>query len=650
MPLQKLNFKPGVNREATSLAAEGEWFECDKIRFRSGYPEKIGGWEVDSGSYAAAYAPPAGSFWGVARSLWNWVALSGANLLGIGTNLKYMVQDGSGGIVYDVTPIRNTTAAGDVTFAATTGSAVITVSDTAHDSTVGDFVTYSGAVSLGGDVTADILNAEHQVATVIDNDTYTITVSVTATASDTGDGGASVVAAYQLSVGQAITESVSGWGSGTWGGVAASGDTGWGESVSDGGVVVNARLWSNNNYGQNLIINPRYGGLYMWIPSGTPGVYNRAVRLASTSSGLYQTDADCPEVCTSVLVSDASRIVLAFGCNDYGSSVLDPLLIRWSAQEDYTTWTPSATNQAGSYRLSHGSEISSVLQTRQEILVWTDAALYSMQYVGPPYIWTTALLADNTSIMSPNAATTANGVAFWMGVDKFYTYNGQVQTLPCTLRQFVFNNINIEQKAQFFAGTNEGFNEIWWFYCSANSEVVDRYVIFNYLENTWAYGTLARTAWLDSPLRGYPTAAGYNGQIIYHENGVNDGTTNPPSAIDSYIQSADFNIGDGHNYGFAWRVVPDVTFDGSSSAAPEVTITLRPRQNPGSAYGTAPTMDVVSANNYSAQRTYLVQQFTEIVYTRVRGRQMAFKIGSNSVGTQWQLGAPTVDVRPDGRR
>lgn len=644
MPLQKLRFKPGVNREATSLAAEGQWYECDKIRFRSGYPEKIGGWAVDNGTYASALQPPAGDYWGIARSMWNWVTLSGTNLLSIGTELKYHIQAGTSGLVYDVTPIRTTTAAGDVTFAANTGSTTITVSDASHEAAVGDFVTFSNAVGLGGDITADILNAEFRVATVIDASSYTVEASVPATSGDSGNGGSSVVGAYQLSTGASITKPLTGWNATAWGS-----DT-WGNTTDTTIGGVEARLWSQSNYGENLIINPRYGGLYMWIPSGTPGVYNRAELLSSTSSGAYQTDVDCPVVCTYVTVSVASRIVMAFGTNDYGSSTLDPLLIRWSAQEDYTTWTPSATNQAGSYRLSHGSEIASVLQTRQELLIWTDAATYSMQYVGPPYVWTTELLADNTSIIAPNAAASATGVVFWMGVDKFYMFNGRVQTLPCTLRQYIFNNINIAQRYQIFAGTNEGFNEIWWFYCSANSDTIDRYVIYNYLEDVWAYGTMARTAWLDSPLRAYPTAAGYNGQIIYHENGVDDTTTNPATPINSYIQSADFDIGDGHNYGFAWRIVPDVTFDGSSAAAPEVTITLRPRQNPGASYSAAPTMDVVSANNYSGQRSYLVQQFTEIVYTRVRGRQMAFKIGSNALGTQWQLGAPTVDVRPDGRR
>jgi hypothetical protein len=349
-------------------------------------------------------------------------------------------------------------------------------------------------------------------------------------------------------------------------------------------------------------------------------------------------------------VSDASRFVIAFGCNDYGSSTQDPLLIRWSDQENYQVWTPAATNQAGSYRLSTGSSIVAHLQTRQEILVWTDAAIYSMQYLGPPYVWGFQILGSNNSIAGPNAVATAANITYWMGLDKFYMYSGRVETLYCPLKQYIFGDINLLQQYQFFAGTNEGFNEIWWFYCSANSNVIDRYVIFNHLEKSWSYGNLERTAWLDTPLRDYPSAAGYGGQLIYHEQGVDDATTNPLSPIESYIQSADFDIGDGHNYGFVWRIIPDVTFDGSYVNNPEVTFTVRPRQNPGANYGTSDTPTVTSTQNYQGQRNYTVQQFTEIVYVRIRGRQMAFKISSNGLGVNWQLGAPRIDIRPDGRR
>jgi hypothetical protein len=652
MPLQKLQLRPGVNRESTTLANEGTWFEMDKVRFRSGFPEKIGGWVADTGTANATLAPPTGSFWGLCRSLLNWVTLSSYNLLGLGTNLKYYLQNGTGGTFYDITPIRLTTAAGDVTFAATNGSTTLTVTDVAHGAQAGDFVTYSGAVSLGGVITATILNAEFQVVAVTSSSVYTITSTVAANASDVGNGGASTVGTYQITTGSDVFTTSVGWGAGGWGGITTGyTSTGWGSPAPAGvGLGTQLRLWSHSNYGQNLIFNPRGGALYYWAVNANPNIFDRGVILSPTSSGIYQTDAGCPSICNAVTVSDASRFVIAFGCNDYGSAVLDPLLIRWSDQEDYATWTPAVTNQAGSYRLSTGSSIVAHQQTRQEILVWTDAALYSMQYLGPPFVWGFQILGSNISIAGPNAASTAANITYWMGLDKFYMYSGRVETLYCPLRQYIFGDINLNQQYQFFSGTNEGYNEIWWYYCSANSTSIDRYVIYNHLEKIWSYGNLARTAWLDTPLRDYPTATTYGNQLVYHENGVDDGTTNPPSAISTYIQSADFNIGDGHNYGFVWRMVPDITFDGSYVNNPQVTFTMRPRQNPGSNYGTAGTPTVTSTQNYQSQRNYTVQQFTEIIYTRIRGRQMAFKISSDGLGVQWQLGVPSVDVRPDGRR
>ena len=357
------------------------------------------------------------------------------------------------------------------------------------------------------------------------------------------------------------------------------------------------------------------------------------------------------------MVSDSSRIVIAFGANDptgvYAPTALDPNLIRWTGLESYSEWDPTPTNQAGDYRLSHGSYIVGALQTRQEIIVWTDAAIYSMQYLGPPLVWGFTLLADNISIASQNAMATAAGVIYWMGVDKFYVYSGRVETLPCSLRQYVFGDINRAQQEQFFAGVNEGYSEVWWFYCSANSDVIDRYVIFNYLDRVWYYGTMDRTAWLDSPLREFPMAATSGNLLVYHEAAVDDGSTNPPSPISSYIQSSDFDINDGHNYGFVWRMLPDITFNGSTTPSPEkprVKFVVRPRQNPGSAYGVSPSPTIQSAQSYAGQQVYNVQEFTEIVYSRIRGRQMAFKIESDTLGTQWQLGVPRLDVRPDGRR
>ena len=671
MPLQKLQFRPGVNREGTTLANEGGWFESDKVRFRSGFPEKIGGWVTDGGqpsnvigNVATNIAPvpantaplPEGytwsapSFWGVCRSLWNWLNLRGFNLLGLGTNLKYYIQNGNSGPFFDVTPIRTTTPAGAVTFAATPNSPIITVTDIGHDAQTGDFVIFSGAVSLGGAINANVLNSEFQI-TFVNTDTYTITAQVNATVSDTGNGGPSVVAQYQISTGSDIYTIGVGWGAGGWGGNTSGTLTGWGVAAPAGlGIGIQLRTWSQSNFGQDLIINPRGGALYLWHCNANPNIFDRAALLSPTSSGVYQTDADCPSIANSVFVSDSSRFVIAFGCNDYGSTVLDPMLIRWSDQENYATWSPSVTNQAGSYRLSNGSVIVTSLQTRQEILVWTDSSVYAMQYLGPPYVWGFQLMGSNISIISPNAAVTINNVTYWMGVDKFYMYSGRIETLPCSVRQYVYDDINLSQGFQAFGGTNEGYNEVWWFYCSANSTVVDKYVIFNNLERTWYYGNMSRSAWLDSPLRQSPMAAGYGGQLIYQENGNDDGTTTPALPIESYCQSSDFDIGDGHNLGFAWRIIPDLTFDGSTSAAPSVDFTVRPRQNPGNNYGTVDSPTVTSGNNYVNQRTYNVQQFTDIVYIRIRGRQMAFRVGSSDLGVSWQLGTPRLDVRADGRR
>lgn len=647
MPLQKLQLRPGVNRESTSLSNEGTWFEMDKVRFRSGFPEKVGGWTLDTGMTSATLQPPAGSFWGVCRSLWNWVTLSGFNLMGLGTNVKYYIQQTAGGDFYDITPIRYESTVASNAFTTVNGSTTVVVNDAGHGAQDGDFVTISGVVGAVNGVPAAALNLEFRL-TYIDASSYSIVVASPATSS--GTAGAADFS-YQISTGSEIFTTGVGWGAGGWGGDTAGTLTGWGEAAPAGlGVDVQMRLWSQANYGQDLIINPRGGALYLWKVNASPSIYDRAVLLSPTSPSPYTTDVDCPTVANSVTVSDASRFVIAFGCNDYGSAEQDPLLIRWSDQEAYATWTPAATNQAGSYRLSTGSSIVAHQQTRQEILVWTDAALYSMQYLGPPYVWGFQILGSNLSIAGPNATATAANITYWMGLDKFYMYSGRVETLYCPLRQYIFGDINLDQQYQFFASTNEGFNEVWWFYCSANSTVVDRYVIYNHLEKIWSYGNLSRTAWIDSPLRDFPAAAGYNGQLIYHEDGVDDGTTNPPSPIESYIQSADMDIGDGHNYGFVWRMLPDVTFDGSYVNNPSVTFTLRPRQNPGANYSVANSPTVASTQNYSGQRNYTVQQFTQIVYTRVRGRQMAFRISSEGLGVQWQLGVPRIDVRPDGRR
>jgi hypothetical protein len=656
--LQKLQMRPGINREGTTLANEGGWFECDNIRFRSGFPEKLGGWVKDGGAATATLAPPSGSFWGVCRSMWNWNSLAGANLLALGTNLKYYIQNGPGGNFYDITPLRDTATGVTSAFTVTNGSNVVTVTDAGHGAQTGDFVTITYVGGAIGGMPAAAIAGEHQI-TYISSSQYSFVATSVAT-SNAGPSGTADFA-YQITTGLATYTVAAGWGAGGWGGSNAGGtSTGWGQAASTGGIGQQLRLWSEANYGENLIFSPRGGALYYWDVNANPNIFDRGVIMAAgTTVGGVPLDSTTPSIVNHVMVSDASRFVICFGTNDpsgvYFSATQDPLLIRWSNQEDYGTWIPAITNQAGDYRLSSGSEIIATQQTRQEILVFTDAAIYSMQYLGPPYVWGFQIMGENISIAGPNVVTTANNVTYWMGTDKFYMYSGRVETLPCALRQYVYEDINMLQSFQFFAGTNEGYNEIWWFYCSANSDVIDKYVIFNHLERTWYYGNMERTAWLDSPLREQPmatfiTSTGDAGALLYHETGNDDGTTTPPSPIVSYCQSSDFDIGDGHNFGLVSRIIPDVTFDGSDVAAPTVTFGVRPRQNPGANYGRSNNPDVVSVDNYLGQRYYNVQQFTQYVYVRVRGRQMAFRVGSNDLGVAWQLGAPRLDVRPDGRR
>lgn len=657
MTLKALKFRPGVNRENTTLTNEGTWFESDKVRFKSGNPQKIGGWEKDSGVQASGLLPPSGqSYWGVARALWNWANLSGYNLLAVGTSLKYYIQNTVGGAFNDITPIKETTTAGAVTFTATAGSNIIVVDDPGSNTQAGDFVTFSGAASLGGTVTAAVLNTEHQVATTNSSAQYTIVVGVNANASDVGDGGASTVAAYQISVGSSIYTVGIGWGAGGWSGITTGyANTGWGTPSQAIGLGVQLRTWSQSNWGEDLIFNLRGGPLYYWKNNANPTVFDRGVLLSSTSPVPFETDVYCPEVCNFVQVTDQSRFAVAYGVNDPDAVdpfQQDPMLIRWSAQGDYTIWDPldGATTQAGFFRLTRGSEIICAQQTRQEVLVFTDSAVYSQQYQGLPFVFNFQLLADNTSIAGPNAVITVHDMTYWMGVDKFYVYNGRVQTLPCDLRTFVFQDINLSQQFQITAGINDAFSEVWWFYCSANSTTIDKYVVYNYLENVWYYGTMARTAWLDSPLRDVPVAAGYGGQILYHETGNDDGSVNPPVAIENFIQSADFNLEDGDSFGYVWRIIPDLTFDGSTAPFPTANFTIRPRQFPGSNYGTANNPAVQSANNYNNQRTYNVQQFTPQVNVRIRGRQMALRVGSDTTGVAWQLGTPSADIKPSGRR
>jgi hypothetical protein len=623
--LKKLLFKPGVNRENTRYTSEGGFYDCDKIRFRQGTPEAIGGWQRISSA----------TFLGICRSLWNWVTLGLLNLLGVGTNLKFYIE--RGGQYYDITPIRDTVTLTNP-FTLVAGSTTVTVTDNAHGAVDGDFVTFSGATIgyVGGNVTAADFNKEFQI-TFVNVNTYTITIATTPNATDASNSpmGGTVSAAYQINTGPEVAVPVTGWGAGAWG----SGTWGVGATNFDP-----LRLWSQINFGEDLIFGPRGGGIYYW--DATAGIDTRAVNLSSLGGA-----SDVPTIQNHITVSDVSRFVFAFGCNDYGSSVLNPMLIRWSDQESAINWTPSATNQAGSLQLSKGSQIVTSLQSRQEILVWTDSSLYSLQFLGAGAgVWGSTLLGDNISIESQNAAIIASGVTYWMGIDKFYKYDGRVQTLRCDLRQYIFSDINNAQADQIFAGTNEGFNEVWWFYCSANSTVVDKYVVYNYAEDIWYYGTLGRTAWLDSGLRDFPLAATYSNNLVNHEQGLNDNQTETTTAISAYIQSSEFDIDDGHNFGFIWRIVPDLTFRGSTSANPTVTMTLFPLAGSGSGYNN-PT-SVGGTNNATVVRSSSVpvEQFTDIIYVRVRGRQMSFKIESNQINTTWQLGAPRIDIRPDGRR
>jgi hypothetical protein len=622
MPLKKLIFKPGVNRENTRYTTEGGFYDCDKVRFRQGTPEKIGGWQRISSS----------TFLGLCRSLWNWVTLGGINLLGVGTNLKFYIE--RGGLYNDITPIRATATLTDP-FVAVNGSPTITVTDSAHGAVTGDFVTFSGATGLGGNITAAVLNREYQV-NVVNSNTYTFTATAVANATDASGspGGGTVSAAYQINVGPAYALPITGWGAGGWGGGT------WGNGTPS---TIPMRLWSQFNYGENLIFAPLGGGIYYW--DAASGVGTRGVNLNSLLGA-----SDVPTVQNFIFVSDTFRFVFAFGCNDYGSSTQDPMLIRWSDQEDAINWTPAATNQAGSIRLSRGSEIITATQTRQEVLVWTDSSLYSLQYLGPPYVWSTNLMGDNLSIASPNAVTVASGVAYWMGVDKFYKYDGRVQTLRCDLRQYIFNDFNPAQYQQVFSGTNEGFNEVWWFYCSANSTTIDKYVVYNYVEDIWYYGTMARTAWLDTPLRDHPVAATYSNNIVNHELGVDNEETGTILPIESYIETSQFDIDDGHNFGFIWRMLPDLTFRGSTSSSPQVIMYLYPYQNSGSGVNNPASVGGSNEATVTRTATIPIEQFTGQVYTRVRGRQLSMKIRSTELGTAWQLGAPRIDIKPDGRR
>jgi hypothetical protein len=724
MPLQKLQFRPGINREGTDYSNEGGYFDCDKVRFRSGFPEKIGGWTRMANA----------QFLGYARSLWNWVALNSSNYLGVGTEVKYYIEQG--GTYNDITPVVFTSANVANAFTITSGSNVLTVVDSSYQPSVGDYLTISNAATIStSNITAAVLNQEYSITSTVNATAYTVTMSVTANLSATG-GGAATDIAYQQPTGLNTYTLGTGWGAGPWpvtgtttsltdpfattngsnsvvvtqtahglsngnavifanatatGGISApllntlfyptvananaytitvqvnanasvsgggnviayteTGTRGWGEGFTSG-IGQQLRLWSNDNYGQDLVIAPRGGSVFYWTAAN--GLATRAEPLSFVSTDKGFDGTRVPTQTNQVVASAIQRFVICMGANPYdpntASTTFDPMLVRWSDQENPYEWVPAVTNQSGEFRLSSGSFIMCARNTRQEILVWTDSTIYSMQYLGPPYVWGFQVLQDNISIMSPNAAITVNNVTYWMGVDKFYVYSGRVETLPCSLWQYIFNDINKEQAFQVFCGTNEGYSEIWWFYCSQGSNDIDKYIIYNYLERTWYYGTMARTAWLDSGIRQYPMAADYNSRMLFHESAVDDVAGVEPVPINAYVQSSDFDIGDGHNFGFVWRILPDINFTGSNVNQPSVTMTVKPRQNSGAPYGASNSPRVLSSDNYSSVSVYNIQEFTGQVYTRLRGRQLAFRVESTTLGVAWQLGSPRIDIRNDGRR
>ena len=851
MPLQKLQFRPGLNREGTDYSNEGGWFDADKVRFRSGFPEKIGGWTQLSPNTVT----------GTIRSIWVWLdgdAGVGQQYIGVGTSAKYYIY--SGGVYNDITPIyypvypntdvlsnpfttvnlsnvvkvtdatyspntgdyviffgastvgglnlngefvvqsvlnstqytiqttnaasSSTTGGGSVTtqyeypvgsntysiglgwgagpwggpiipviaylgtnpFASTNGSSTVTVTQTAHGMSNGTYVAFTGATTFAG-IPADMLNNTFTISGVTTN-TYNITLP-DATAGSfvtgkkyvitfVGTTNFTAIGASANTIGTAFTATGPGTGTGTASFSATSTTSGGGSSVVvteqngthswgsaySSGIGTQLRLWSNDNYGADLVIAPRGGPVFYWqdsngvgtraqylstlanqttslqdaltfttgvstvtctsanapyiypymyitgtnIPAGTyvAGTYvtgstSVPISAATTgsSAGNYSfsyAGAFVPSQTFQVITSAIQEFVICFGAENYvpgnPNEPFNPMLVRWSDQGNAYQWIPQITNQSGEYLLTNGSYIMGARATRQEILVWTDSCLYSMQYLGSPYVWGFQVLMDNISIMSPNSMITINNVTYWMGRDRFYMYSGRVEVLPCALRQYIFGDINQDQAYQVFAGANEAYNEVWWYYVSQSSSntIVDKYVIYNYLDRVWYYGTLGRTAWMQTGTQPYPIAADYNGRLLYHEVGCDDLSTSATLPIDAYVQSSDFDIGDGHNFGFVWRILPDVNFNGSTTNQPSVTMTVKPRQNSGTPYGTADNPQVQSAQNYTTVPAYTIQQFDGQVYTRLRGRQMSFRIESTGVGVAWQLGSPRIDIRPDGRR
>ena len=622
MPLTKLQFRPGINREGTNYSNEGGWYDGDKIRFRSGFVERIGGW-VKVGTAA---------FNGTCRKLHDFVTLSSENLLFMGTNTKAYLEDS--GVLYDITPIRRTVTLGaNPITTQSAGTGVIRVTDTGHGATLGDFLTFSGATAVDGLTTAN-LNKEQEVTSIIDANTYTVNTGGVCTSGSTAGGGSSVVAAYQINIGLNTTILGPGWGAGTWGRFT------WGSGA--GSLAGQSlRLWFADDFGEDLLMNIADEDIYYWDASAGTG--SRAVSLSSLAGA-----SDVPTVARKVLVSEVDRHVLCFGANPIGETTQDPLLIRWSSQESPTDWTPTATNTAGDLRLSQGSEIVTALRTTRQILIWTDHSLHSLQFLGPPYTFGTALLGDNIRIAGPNTAISVNDVVFWMGQENFYMYDGRIQPIPCSVRQYVFTDINRNQSFKFHAGSLASQSEVWWYYCSASSEEIDRYVVYNYLEQTWYYGNLARTAWNDRAAgqRSFPQAASTDQYLYDQEFGLDDGSQNPAVPVDAFVQSSDFDIGDGDQFMFIRRIIPDLNFSNSTAAAPEVEFTMTARNYNGNVTGQgSDSGDVIRSSVISGQDNY-----TNQLFMRLRGRQMNLKVSSDTSGVNWRLGSPRLEMRPDGRR
>ena len=705
MPLQKLQFRAGINRDSTSYTNEGGWFDGDKVRFRNGLPEKIGGWTKYSDT----------QFVGTCRALHTWTALDNTNFIGIGTSQKYYLN--AGGTYYDITPLRLTTGGGDVTFSATNGSSTITVTDTDHGANLNDFVTFANAGTLGGNITADVLNQEYQISSVTASNTYTINAKdtsgngVSANSSDTGNGGSSTVGAYQINVGLDDNSYGTGWGAGIWGGISGSAATtavddgsgmtasatsvtvdssanfettgyllidseiiqytgktsttftgllrglfgttaathadnatvtealgGWGMPATTNVAGALLRHWSHDNFGEDLVMNVRDGAIYYWDKSS--GTSARAVEITTLAGS-----TNAPTIAKKVIVSERDRHILAFGCDsETASGTQDPLLIRFASQESLTEWNALPTNTAGELRIGTGSEIITAVQTKQQTLVITDVSVHALQFIGPPFTFGITEVGRNTTIISENAAVAVEESVYWMGYREFYVYNGRTQKLVCPVQDFVFSDLNRDQDTKIVAGQNSAYSEVWWFYPSSDATANDRYVVYNYEQNIWYYGTLARTAWVDRGVLLYPIAASTDNYLYYQEFGLDDGSQSPASGITSFIESSQVTIGDGDKFFFASRVIPDITFRESTNETPQVNLTLKARRFPGTTYNQTDTSSVIQSASTP------IELFTEKADIRLRGRSFALRLESTATGVSWRLGTTRVDLRQDGRR